>query len=98
MQQKKRKKKGGGKNIPRESIYGLHAAASSMPVISLWVKEGSLLCANWRPCIETMGGTWDMGKGWVQVVAIIKTLQWRCCFAFWPGEGGGAQGWCSDAC
>jgi len=58
---KEKEKKGGGKNIPRESIYGLHAAARSMPVISLWVKEGSPLCADWRPHVETMGGTWARG-------------------------------------
>jgi len=32
-----------------------------MPVISLWVKEGSLLCANWRLHIETVGGIWARG-------------------------------------
>ena len=72
---KKKRKKRGGKNILRESIYGLHAAASSILVISLWVKEGSRLCADWRPRVETVG---SYGRGvhmmWVQVVAIIETL------------------------
>jgi len=32
------------------------------------------------------------------VVTVIETLQWRSCFSFWPSEGGGVQGQCSNVC
>jgi len=48
---KKKRKKGRGRHTKVSQIHWLHATGSSMPVMSLWVKEG-----GW-PRTETVGGT-----------------------------------------
>ena len=89
-QKKKEKKKKGKEDIPSEPIYGLHAAASPEPVVSLWVEEGGQLHADHRLRAETMGNACDVGTGCYhhchccQDLAIVWQLQllarqgWGC--------------------
>jgi len=51
-------------------------------------------------CMQKLweGHGWVIHAIWVQVVIIVKILWRHSCFGFWPGEGGGMQGWQEGAC
>jgi len=87
MHATKKRKRGGEKHTELTHIW---ASCHCQFKISLWVKEGGQLHANCMLCAETVGGTW-VGDA-PGAITVVKTLQWRRCFAFWPGKGGGMQG------
>jgi len=99
QKQKTKRKKKKETQTYWEPIYWLHGTGSSMPVVSLWVEGHGWSHADHRPHAEAMGGhAWVMHAMWVQVVIVVKTLRWHGNLIFWPGKGGGAQGWCLGAC
>ena len=98
-EKKKKRKEKKGMWTHCKPIHRLHGTGSSMPVVSLWVKGHGRSHADHRPYAEAVGGgdIWVMDATWVQAV-IVETSCWHRNLSFWPGKGGGAQGWCLGAC
>ena len=94
-QKRERKKK---KHTLAVSLYISFMALAVQCQRSLCGLRGMVSCVLTIGCDQKPWGDMRVMHVMCVQVVVVKTSQWHYNLIFWPGKGGGVQGWCLGVC